>query len=183
MSLHNTPFHWSLPPAWRKGLAMALMGVSLSACGGGSDDEAPSAVNANRSMELSGVIGALGGGHTFTLEGGGVDASAAVNTAGTLAVGSRVEVEGQLVDGVFRATRIEREDDLDFDGLEIWGAIEQLDGGRQHFVLRGVTVHYAGARFDDGTAAQLANGRVVEVEGRLAADGRSVDAMRIDFED
>lgn len=183
MSMSDTLSRFSSAPAWRHGLAAVLMGASLSACGGGSDDEAPGAANAHRSMELSGVVSAVSDASSFTLEGVRVDASAAVNTAGPMVVGSRLEVDGQLVDGIFRATRIEREDDLDFDGLEAWGAVEQLDTAQQRFVLRGVAVRYAGARFEDGTAARLANGRVVEVEGRLAADGRSVDAARIDFED
>jgi hypothetical protein len=37
-------------------------------------------------------------------------------------------------------------------------------------------------RYDDGTAADLALGRRVEVRGVLAADGRSVDATRIRFQ-
>ena len=112
-----------------------------------------------------------------------VDAGAAVSTAGAIAVGSRIEAEGQLVDGVFRATRVEREDEQDFDGLEVWGAVEQLDIANQRFVVRGLTVRFGTARFEDGPSSALANGRRIEVEGRPAADGRSMDAVRIDFED
>lgn len=168
----------------RQGVLMALMGVSLGACGGGDDqDEIPNSVNANRSMEVSGIVTAASNATTFTLEGVTVDAGAAVNTAGVIAVGSRIEAEGQLVDGVFRATRVEREDDQDFDGLEVWGSVEQLDTANQRFVVRGLTVRYGAARFEDGPASALANGRRVEVEGRTSADGRSMDAVRIDFED
>lgn len=168
----------------RQGVLMALMGVSLSACGGGDDqDVVPSPVNANRSMEVSGTVATVSNATTFTLEGLTVDAGAAVSTAGAIAVGSRIEAEGQLVDGVFRATRVEREDDQDFDGLEVWGAVEQLDIANQRFVVRGLTVRFGTARFEDGPSSALANGRRIEVEGRPAADGRSMDAVRIDFED
>jgi hypothetical protein len=170
--------------AWRRGWIALFLAVGLAACGGGGDDdETPSNANANRSMELSGLISAVASADSFTVEGVEVDASDAVNTAGTLSVGKRVEAEGKLVNGVFLATRIELEDDVDFDGLEIWGEVENLDTAPKSFVLRGVTVNYAGAVFEDGTEAQLANGRVIEVEGDLAADGLSVDATRIDYED
>lgn len=168
---------------WRRGWIVLFLAASLAACGGGDDDETPSNANANRSMELTGVISAVASADSFTVEGVEVDASDAVNTAGTFTVGKRVEVEGKLVNGVFLAQRIEIENDVDFDGLEIWGEVENLDTVQQTFDLRGVTVNYAGAVFDDGTEAQLANGRVIEVEGSLAADGLSVDAARIDYED
>lgn len=171
--------------AWGRVGAVLLLAVSLGACGGGGgdDDDTPSNANANRSMELSGQISAVASADSFTVEGVEVDASDAVNTAGALTVGKKVEVEGKLVNGVFVAQRIELEDDVDFDGLEIWGEVESLNTAQKSFVLRGVTVNYAGAVFEDGTEAQLANGRVIEVEGALAANGTSVDAERIDFED
>ena len=167
---------------WQYVLTGALSLVSLSACGGG-DDAPASAANAPRSMELSGQVSTVTSPSIFTLEGVQVDAAGASQNAGVIQAGSRLEVEGQLVDGVFRATRVEREDDNDFDGLEIWGSVEALNTASQRFVLRGIDISYAGAVFDDGSVAALREGRLVEVEGRPAPDGKSVQAFRVDFDD
>ena len=43
--------------------------------------------------------------------------------------------------------------------------------------------YYAGARFKGGTAAQLAVGVKVEVKGPLAADGSTIVAQEIEFDD
>src|SRR5690606_35175725 len=46
---------------------------------------------------------------------------------------------------------------------------------------RGVRVNFANATFEGGSLAELRNGIQVDVDGRLAADGSSVDATRIRF--
>jgi hypothetical protein len=163
--------------AWRRGGMALLLSASLGASAGILDGSEP--------MELTGQITALTSPAAFTVGGVNVDAGKAANKAGPLAANMRVEVKGRLNNGVFIAKRVEIEDDVDFDGLEIWGKIDSLNLAQQTFVLRGVTVNYVTGTtvFEDGTEAQLANGRRVEVEGQLAADGVSVDAQRIDFDD
>ena len=47
--------------------------------------------------------------------------------------------------------------------------IGQLDTAAKTFVVRNITVNYASAGFEDGTAADLANGAVVEVKGTVSA--------------
>ena len=50
--------------------------------------------------------------------------------------------------------------------------------------MREVTVSYAGeVDFRDGTAADLAVGRKVEVRGKLSTDGTRLQAERIEFDD
>ena len=54
---------------------------------------------------------------------------------------------------------------------------------RRGFVLRGSTVTYgSGTRFDDGAAANLTPGAMVEVKGALSTTANQLVAARIKFE-
>lgn len=103
--------------------------------------------------------------------------------AAALAPGVKIEVEGHLdVDGVtLIATEIEFDDDD--DEAEIEGRISNLDRSAQTFMIRDVTVGYSGATFEDGSAADLADGVQVAVEGRFSADGRILVASVVEFDD
>ncbi len=133
-------------------------------------------------VKIEGLISAYTSPAAFSVNGRAVDASGVVAGAG-LGVGVRVEIEGNLRGDVLRATRvaIKSDDDVIGRGFELEGLITAVNTGS--FVLRGVTVNTGrpDLRFEDGTAAQLAVGRRVEVRGVLAADRRSVDATRIRF--
>lgn len=181
MSTSQSPFRFpglNVRSLLRGGVAL-LMVASLAACGGDDDhNDGP-----DEPMELSGVIANFVDMSDFEVEGIPVDASNATNKAGALSNGKQVEIDGRLENGVFIAKRIENENDTDFDGLEIWGKLSSLDAGAKTFVLRGVTVNYGTAVFEDGVEGDLANGRRIEVEGTLNADGLSVDADRIEFDD
>ena len=86
-------------------------------------------------------------------------------------------------DGVLRASEVERKLRLDSDdGFEIEGRITAVDSLAGIFELRGVRVDYRNARFEDGSAAQIAVGRVVEVKGRLSVDGAMVVATEVEFD-
>ena len=65
------------------------------------------------------------------------------------------------------------------------GAITSIDTAAKTFVLREVTVSYAGSgiEYRGGSAALLAAGAKVEVKGELAADGKTLNAKRISFGD
>jgi len=68
--------------------------------------------------------------------------------------------------------------------VAIAGPIVSLDTVAKTFVVREVTVSYAGeVDFRDGTAADLAVGRKVEVRGKLSTDGTRLQAERIEFDD
>ena len=135
---------------------------------------------------LRGVISAFTSVTQFSVDGNPVDASSATFPDGQAGVvlGATVEVEGQLVAGVVVARVVGVEDEQEHDGtrVELHGTIAVLDTTAQTFVVRGVTVSYAGSvAFDGGTAASLANGLFVEVHGGFSSDGTVVDATRIDL--
>ena len=101
-------------------------------------------------------------------------------------LGAQVEVEGRMRDGVLVAHEVELESPHAGapDGFELHGSISALDAANGSFMLRGVRVSYAGNPvYEDGSAASLANGRRVEVKGRLSADRSVLQASVIEFED
>ena len=135
---------------------------------------------------LRGVISAFTSATQFSVDGNPVDAGNAVFPDGESGVvlGATVEVEGQLVNGTVVARKVEVEDEHEHDGsrVELHGTIGALDTAAQTFVVRSVTVSYAGSvDFHDGSATALANGLFVEVHGGFSADGTVVDATRIDL--
>lgn len=135
--------------------------------------------------ELEGYITAFTSTQLFSVNGVVVDASSATGIPAGLAVGRRVEVKGVLANGQLTASEVELEDDDDGgddDGFEVEGAISSLDNANQTFVVRGVLVNYADARFEDGNAAQLAVGVRVDVTGQLSADGSTLLAQEVEFD-
>jgi hypothetical protein len=135
---------------------------------------------------LRGVISAFTSATQFSVDGTPVDASSATfpNGQAGVVLGATVEVEGPLVNGVVVARVVGVEDEHHHDAarVELHGTLSALDTTAQTFVVRGVTVRYAGAvDFRNGTAATLANGLFVEVRGGFSADGTVVDATRIDL--
>lgn len=108
------------------------------------------------------------------------------NGSASLALGARVEVEGRVVGGVVRADEVkfEKEDGGGSESFEVSGRVSDFDAAQQRFVVRNVTIVYDGStRFDNGAAADLANGATVEVKGQLSADGTELQAQRIKFDD
>jgi hypothetical protein len=132
-------------------------------------------------VEIEGCITALTSSARFQVNGIPVDANTVATLPWGLSIGQRVEVEGVLSAGVLIASSVEIEDDD--DEFEIDGVVTRVDSGTNHFVVRNVTVDYAGARFEDGTAAQLAPGVKVEVKGRLSGDGTTLVAVLVEFGD
>ena len=136
--------------------------------------------------EVRGTITDFTSTASFSVNGLPVDASKAAFPDGTAGIvkGAMVEVEGAIMNGVLVATKVELEDHHhDIDMNELHGTISNLDTTAQTFVVRGVTVSYSPATvFKDGTQAGLANGVMVEVKGMLSADGTSVQAASIEFE-
>jgi hypothetical protein len=64
------------------------------------------------------------------------------------------------------------------------GAITAVDTAARTFTLRGQVIGTARSDlvYQNGTAAQLAAGRSVEVKGLLSSDGLRIDATSINFE-
>lgn len=140
--------------------------------------------------EVEGLITALASVTRFAVNGIDVDASGAIFGDGTSGVllGARVKVRGRASGGGIVASRVDLRDDDDAfnDGFDLRDLIEDLDPGAKTFRVRGVTVFYGTVpppEFDDGSEADLQNGRCVRVRAILAADRTRVIATRIEFED
>ncbi len=155
-----------------------------------------------REGDLNGVIGTVIDATHFVVAGVTIDAGKATfSPAGAVAAAQeRVEVQGTMVGGVLVATQVQVEATSDDDGgsgggggggggggaepIEIDGAIlGPIDTVNQTFLMRGpTTVNYASATFVGGTAANLAQGRKIEMKGNLSADGTQVVATDIKFD-
>lgn len=138
-------------------------------------------------VEIEGRITRITSAQDFSVDGVPVDARAATFEGGTagLILGARVEVEGRSTGGTLVARKVELESDDNSDGrsFELEGRISAFDAAAQTFVVRGVTVSYAGApRFEGGTAADLTLDRRVSVKGTLSADGTRLQASSIHIE-
>ena len=138
-------------------------------------------------VKVEGLISAFTSERVFSVGGRPVDASVASFPSGTagLAAGVRVVVEGTLRSGTLRASKVQIVSDQEVRdrGFELNGAISAVNSAQATIVLRGVTVSTARSdlRFDNGTPANLVVGAVVEVRGGLAADRRTLEAVRIRF--
>jgi hypothetical protein len=141
--------------------------------------------------ELEGTVTAFTSTSTFSVNGVAVDAGKATVPNGTagLRLGARVEVKGTVSNGVVVATtvKIENEAEVENREFELHGTVSNLNTTNKTFVIRGVTVSYAGnVRFDKGDASTLAavNGTNtrIEVRGTNSAATNSVIATRIIFD-
>ena len=137
--------------------------------------------------EIHGLITAFTSATKFSVNGIVVDATNATfpNGQAGVVLGARVEVEGKAVGGVIVASKVQIEDEREahIRGFELHGNITTIDTTLKTFVLRGVTVNYAGAVvYKDGTEANLVVGAQVEVKGMLNLDGKTLAAARIEFE-
>ena len=137
-------------------------------------------------VKIKGLVSAFTSSTQFSVNGTAVDARAAQfqNGSSGLALGARVEVEGATVSGVLVATRVTLITDGDEAGesFEVRDVITSLDTVALTFVAHGVVVSYSGTvDFRDGSAADLAVGRMVEARGTLSPDGTKLQASRITF--
>lgn len=138
--------------------------------------------------EVEGLVTSFSSVSSFSVNGIAVDATAASFPDGSagLAVGVRVEVEGRVRNGVLVASRVElRSDDEEFDeGVELRGTLSALDTTARTFVVRGVTFFYGSVpppQFDNGSEADLVDGRCVRARGTLDSDRTRAVATRIEF--
>jgi hypothetical protein len=138
--------------------------------------------------EVEGLITALTSVTRFAVNGIDVDAGGAtfVDGTGGVLLGARVKVRGRAADGTVVASRVDVRDDDDAfnDGFDLRDLIVGLDTGARTFRVRGVTVFYGttpAPRYDNGSEADLADGRRVRVRAQLSADRTRVEATRIEF--
>ena len=138
--------------------------------------------------EVRGIVTAFTGITAFSVNGLDVTTSASTTFPdGTnVALGTAVEVEGAIVNGVLVASKVSLEDrhaNDDDQQTELHGTVSGLDKTAQTLVVRGIKVHYGSATtFSRGGPSDLANDKAVEVKGRLASDGVTLEAKEIKFE-
>jgi Domain of unknown function (DUF5666) len=125
---------------------------------------------------------------SFSVNGIPVDASNAIFDRGSAGVvlGANVEVRGNAVNGTIVATRVRvlSSSDDDVRGFELHGTASSVDTNANTFVLRDVNVSYGPlVVWVRGSEAQLTEGAKLEVKGLLSADGKSLVAASIKFED
>ncbi len=155
--------------------------------------------DSSNKVELRGTVADLNESlKTFNIRGQAIDYSEVTDwdlEGATLADGLHVEVEGTLVDGtingaacincVVMADEIEAEDEVFEKGtkLEIKGIVSAFNEDAKTFEVNGTKVTWNNnTDFDDMKANQLTNGLLVEVEGRVNAEGTLV-AEKIELED
>lgn len=137
-------------------------------------------------LEIKGAVANLDeAAKTFTLGGLTIDYGTAASVPAVLANGMLVEVEGAQPpsNGIFVASEVKIEDSP-FTGatsgrLEIEGYVTAVTAGE--FVVLGQRVKTTGATvYENGTAADIAAGKKVEVKGTAGADG-VLTAVEISF--
>ncbi len=136
---------------------------------------------------LRGLITAFTSAQQFEVQGIAIDASGAriEPNAAALVLGALVEVRGTASAGRVVASRVsvrnERDDDL--RRVELHGSASALDTAAKTFMLREIKVDYSQVlEWKDGAAAELANGRQLEVKGVWSADRTTLIAAVIEFE-
>lgn len=137
--------------------------------------------------EVEGMITDFTSSAKFSVNGQPVDASGATVPAG-LKLGSRVEVEGSLVNGVLVAKKVQLKDEDEKREFELHGIVSNKTLTSLSFTLTssgGIVVKVVftlGVRFDNGlTAATLLDGVKLEVKGVALPDG-TIQATRISRE-
>lgn len=135
---------------------------------------------------VEGLISAFTSSAQFSVDGVPVDASHATFPAGSagLGLGVRVAIKSTTTSDVLVATEvlIKTETDVESEGFELDASISSIDTVGKTLVLRGVTVDYSGTvDFRNGTIADLAAGKRVEINGKLSTDGTKLQATRIRF--
>jgi hypothetical protein len=136
--------------------------------------------------EIEGRISEFTSTRRFAVDGIAVETSdTTVFTDGTvgLVLGAKVEVKGSSRDGVLIATRVGLKDDNETEPFELSGALTGLDTAAKTFVIRGITVSYAGTqRFEGGREADLPRAKRAEVRGALSSDGTRLNASFVHME-
>jgi hypothetical protein len=134
-------------------------------------------------VEVEGLISGFVSIANFTVSGQKIDASNATiknGTAADLANGRKCKVKGTVAAGVLRATSLELEDAPEIEGAKVEGTITGFVSV-SNFKVAGRTVDASSASFSHGTAADLANGKQVKIEGKLV--GTVLEASKVEFDD
>jgi hypothetical protein len=126
---------------------------------------------AEATLELEGGITDFVSGANFKVSDQSIDASGAQFKNGgisDLANGRKVHVKGTLARAVLKATTIEFDDSTTSEEASAKGKVSDFVSVA-NFKVAGRSIDASAARFEGGTAADLRNGKEVEVEGTLVA--------------
>jgi hypothetical protein len=140
------------------------------------------AAPAEATLEIEGRITDYVSNASFRVGGQSVDASRAQFKNGSisdLANGRRVHVKGALAGAVLKATMVEFEDAATLEGASAKGKVTDFVS-IANFKVAGRSIDASAARFEGGTAADLRNGKEVEVDGTLV--GAILKAARVAFD-
>jgi len=101
-----------------------------------------------------------------------------------VSAGVYVSVEGHVAGGTLIAdsVRVLGQSFFDARTYQVSGPISGLDVTGKTFVVRNVVVDYSSAQYVNGSAAGLANGVVLRVNGSLSSDGTQIQATQIAFQ-
>lgn len=133
-------------------------------------------------LEVEGTISSFVSTSNFVVAGQQVNASQASFSGGNasnLANGVKVQVKGTLQNGVLMAASVQIED-LQPQEVSVHGLITNYVSVSK-FTVAGRVVDASSAKFDGGTASQLANGVSVQVQGLLV--GQVLKATELEFDD
>ncbi len=133
-------------------------------------------------LEVEGAITDFVSPANFKVAGQSVDASTAIFSGGTvanLANGRKIGAEGTVDGTVLRATKVEIKDAPEHTEVSVKGVITTFVAA-SNFVVAARTIDASAAEFEHGTAADLAAGRMVEVEGVL--NGSILSAKKVSFQ-
>ena len=133
-------------------------------------------------LEVEGAITDYVSAASFKVQGQTVDASKATISGGTVAdLGNdrKVGVVGAVSDGVLRASKVEIKDAPELTEASVKGVITEFVSVA-NFMVAARRVDASAATFEHGSAADLANGRRIEVEGRL--NGAILVAKKVAFQ-
>jgi hypothetical protein len=140
-------------------------------------------VSEGNRVEVEGIISNFASVSSFQVNAQKVDASKARFENGTsadLANGKRVEVEGKVANGVLVADKVEFKQEQVAQQAELQGLITDFVSVSS-FKVRGQLVDASAATISNGTAANLANGRLVEVHGPIV--GNVLKATQVEFKE
>jgi hypothetical protein len=100
-----------------------------------------------------------------------------------LVAGAQAQIAGRLQGGTLVATRVTllTAQQAERRLYRLAGAIDSVDAAAASLVVRNTSVDFSGARFVNGSAAALAAGVTVRVQGMLSSDGTQLRATQIDF--
>ncbi len=112
--------------------------------------------NSNRDEEMEGVVTQMSTSTSFLLGNQPVDASLATVSGGSVSAGAKAEVTGRWVNGVFQASKVELESELDLLEVEIRGDISAFVS------LADFTVR--GQRCDASALTQVGGGKLSDLK-------------------